>query len=284
MSITLDSVKDKMLGKQFGKLTVLSFVGRREDGRHIWQCRCECGETVIARTDGITNPKAACRECKRKAGPGALKARTFLLGRVFGRLTVVEHAGFDKYHFSLWKCKCDCGNEKITRSAHLITGAALSCGCYQRDKAGQNSITHGLHKHPLYLVWSVMKDRCFNERNPSYYRYGGRGITVCSEWVSDFVSFYNWATSHGYQAGLTIERKDNDGNYEPDNCTWATRTEQNQNKCNTKLTPEKVKEIFLSNKSQEVLAKEYGVNESTINRIHHRKIWRNITSDLKRPR
>lgn len=89
--------------------------------------------------------------------------------------------------------------------------------------------THGLNKHPLYAVWTCMKQRCYNPRNPKYDGYGGRGITVCSEWLDSFQVFYNWAIANGYKKGLTIDRINNDGNYCPQNCRWATPLEQVHN-------------------------------------------------------
>ena len=94
---------------------------------------------------------------------------------------------------------------------------------------------HGLRKHPLYSVWANIKTRCFNRNNSHYERWGGRGITMCNEWKNSFKAFYNWAMSNGYQEGLTIDRIDNDGNYEPSNCRWVTVKIQNSNKRNVKF-------------------------------------------------
>lgn len=94
-------------------------------------------------------------------------------------------------------------------------------------------LVHGLSKHPLNAVWGEMKQRCGNTNCPGYKWYGGKGIKVCDEWVNDFKEFYDWAISNGYEKGLTIERKDPTGDYEPSNCTWLTLSEQQSNKTNT---------------------------------------------------
>lgn len=94
--------------------------------------------------------------------------------------------------------------------------------------------THGLTKHPLHNTWKRMKNRCFNPNNKDYKDYGAKGIIVCDEWATDFVAFYEWAMSHGWKQGLTIERKDFKGNYSPKNCEWIPMQEQSKNRCSVK--------------------------------------------------
>lgn len=94
---------------------------------------------------------------------------------------------------------------------------------------------HGLRHDPLYSVWANMKNRCYNKNDPHYERWGGRGITVCKEWRNNFKLFYDWAVANGYRKGLTLDRIDNNGNYEPSNCRWSTIKEQNRNKRNVKF-------------------------------------------------
>lgn len=154
-----------------------------------------------------------------------------LVGQKFNRLTVVEYDHSDNGVY--WLCKCDCGNYVAVRGRDLKSGKTKSCGCYHKDLAanlGRNKRTHGKSETKLYSVWCSMKSRCGNPNNKHYYRYGGRGITVCSEWEKSFESFYEWSINNGYQEGLTIDRIDNDGNYEPHNCRWVTMYVQCRNK------------------------------------------------------
>lgn len=162
-----------------------------------------------------------------------------LTGEKFGRLTVIGLDESKNTRKTYWICQCECGGIKSARSDSLLCGAIKSCGCMKKeqDKVNLGRTTHGQEGTRLYLIWQKMKDRCSNTNNPHYHRYGGRGIKVCDEWYNSFVPFYEWAINNNYTEELTLDRIDNDGNYEPSNCRWVTMQEQcNNRSSNIKIT------------------------------------------------
>lgn len=151
-----------------------------------------------------------------------------LTGHKFERLTVIRRTENMGGRVA-WLCKCKCGEEVIVRGESLKSGNTKSCGCLHREKTKKLNASHRLRYHPLYKVWLGIKTRCFNPNCINYCNYGGRGISVCSEWKEDFKNFYDWCIENGYKEGLEIDRRDNDGDYCPENCRIVTRQ---QNSCN----------------------------------------------------
>ena len=161
----------------------------------------------------------------------AFKDRT---GQKFGRLTVIERVYPPGRRRAWWRCKCDCGNEKIVSSDSMIRGGVRSCGCLQKENHPKK---HGHTTHTtasrLYHTWSGMVQRCTNPNEKYYCNYGGRGIEICEEWRKDFATFKDWAIASGYSDDLFIDRIDNGKGYFPNNCRWVTRYQQQNNlRCN----------------------------------------------------
>jgi hypothetical protein len=186
-----------------------------------------------------------------------MPARLDLIGQKFGRLTVLEYAGDRK-----WNCVCGCGEKSRVQTGHLRNGDTKSCGCLHREltrkrlKGTAFGRTHGMTGTATHGTWKAMVSRCTNKSHKNYSHYGGRGITICEHWRK----FENFLADMGEKPkGLTLERIDNDGNYEPGNCRWATQAEQSRNHSrNHNIT------LFGITLCLSDWAKWCGVNKSTV--------------------
>lgn len=227
--------KSNLEGQRFGKLVVQEYAGNDSNGRTLWKCLCDCGNEKTVSAKRLRS--GAVKSC------GCLIHNpqfVDLVGKRFGRL-VVEKMQSRKAGIVKWECICDCGKRTVVDSHCLVRGQTRSCGCLKREIASDRfrntdsknenngNFKHGMSHKPLHLIWSSMRQRCNNPKSDAFKNYGGRGISVCKEWDESFVQFCKWALDNGYSCGLTIDRINNDGNYEPSNCRWVDRKAQNNN-------------------------------------------------------
>jgi len=206
-----------------------------------------------------------------------------LAGQRFGRLTVLYDTGERKNGSVVWHCQCDCGNESDVGSDKLVSAHTTSCGCYQRQRAAEVNTVHGMTRekifHSIYRTWGDMLQRCENPSRKNYRNYGFRGIKVCDEWHK-FIPFCDWALASGWQKGLQLDRINNNGNYEPGNCHWATPQENNRNRRNNRM-------ITFAGKTQclAAWADETGIGYFTLRsriNLYHWTIERALTEPVKR--
>lgn len=256
----------ELQGKRFGKLYVEEFAGIKNYGT-VWRCRCDCGNYVIVLAEKLNNGRKTSCGCDSNERRSKAKIRD-LTGKRFGKLVVTGLDHSDRR--SHWKCRCDCGNEKIALSHYLKNGRTNNCGCQTSKKKAKAKTVHGLNGTRIRKVWASMMNRCNNPNCYEYDIYGGRGITVCEEWKK-LENFAKWAYSNGYKESAefgecTIDRIDNNKGYSPDNCRWATAKEQGNNKRNNHF-------IEYNGKRQTIAqwADELGINRGTLmSRIKNR--------------
>ena len=262
-----DDEYSKMIGQTINRLKIIGYRRIEKNGksRGYFDCECECGNFVTVRTDVLVSGQTKSCGCLQKdyasefmknADHSTFKksSRVYVRREEFDNLELMSHVGETHNRLKIigcvrkesggrlrnfYHCECECGNELDVRCDAVLKGTTTSCGCAQRDSAKdiciKRNTTHGLAGSGLYTIWNGMKARCNYEKSNRYYRYGARGIKICDEWIdpeNGFINFYNWAIANGYEEGLTIDRIDVNGNYEPLNCKWATEEEQAWNKSN----------------------------------------------------
>lgn len=203
-------------GQRFGKL-VVTCKAQPRGARAFWVCRCDCGAVKDVLHQHLSGGRVRSCGCIRKKD---------MTGQRFGRWAVLSHAGNGR-----WNCRCDCGTEKAVRGESLRVGETTGCHCVTANSTKQRFTVHGESYSVEYRIWAGMKERCYNNRRKQYCDYGGRGIRVCNRWLGEH-GFVNFLQDMGRRPSpeLTLDRINNDGNYEPENCRWATRLMQSQNR------------------------------------------------------
>lgn len=203
----------------FGRWLVVCYSHKTEFGSY-WYCKCTCGEERLVYGGSLNS--GASKSC------GCIHAEfEDLTGQKYGSWIVKRFSHKTKYRDKYWICECSCGNsgEREVKQNHLKSGKSKSCGCLNKGNT-----QHGMCYTPEYNSWQGTKDRCYNPNNPSYEYYGARGIIVCERWLNSFENFYaDMGSRPEPKFDYSLERVDNDGNYEPNNCKWATLAEQNNN-------------------------------------------------------
>lgn len=184
-----------------------------------------------------------------------------MTGMRYGRLTAMKRVKNSKNGQTMWQFKCECGKEIVTTGWAARSGHTTSCGCFLSETTASLKYSHGMARTRIYKIYQKMKERCYKETDKSYSRYGGRGISICDDWSGEngFDNFYKWSIKNGYSEDLTIDRMDNDGNYEPNNCRWTNAIVQANNRRNNRFVTYKGQTKTISEWS-----KETGISSATI--------------------
>lgn len=252
-------------GKQYKMLTAVS-AEKCKDGRVRWNCNCSCGRSTQAKPSCLLNGhKTSCGCQKNKRSKQQTQDLQSHIGKKFGRLTVLRTERGPRGK-SLVICQCDCGNQtKVRGLGPLTSGHTTSCGCFQKEVAASLKKTHGCSartvdcklKKRCYSAWQSMISRCEKKDHPGAHRYVNRGITYAKKWAKfeKFLEDMGLPPSPKHQ----LDRIDNEGNYTPRNCRWATPKEQQHNRSDNIRVYYKGRQVMVTE-----LAKEHGLNSSTL--------------------
>lgn len=264
-----------LTNKTFGRLTVVER-DIHSVGRVYWFCKCSCGNIKRVRGTHLNAGKINSCGCLLHE-----RSSQFLdiKGMTFGYATVVDV--YSKSRPIKWICKCKCGNTFITQGNKLRSGRCKSCGCYRTDLLKITKRTHGMtiDNKRLYNIWNAMNNRCYNIKHDKYKYYGGRGITICDEWLDNNSLFFDWALANGYKNPLTIHRKDNDGNYSAGNCCFITHQEQMQATSVSTPVPLVIlikKDIINTTLTLKEVSKKFNVKYDIVLDIKNERTYKNI--------
>ncbi len=215
------------IGKIFGSLTVVGSSITDQGKVNGWLCRCVCGAEVRRQASNLNN--GLYLSCRRCSGAAIKRLGQNLVGKVFGRLTVISRSVSESGE-TVWNCSCSCGGARTASTYHLAHIQLPGCSSCEGDRRTISLSQHGGSARGgtrIWRIWRMMLERCGNPKNKSFHNYGGKGISVCSEW-NDFVRFREWANTHGYAYGLSIDRVDSNKGYCPENCEWVTISENSK--------------------------------------------------------
>lgn len=257
-----------LVGERFGKLVVLSLGEKTKNRSTVWLCQCDCGKQISARNknllEGITT------DC------GCISKKGYSVNKKIARLTLLKEIRVGSGR--KWECVCDCGNKLIVKESLIREGAVKSCGCLKKEYAEKGNVVHGYNKTRIQRIYNAMLRRCYSKKHIHYKNYGGRGITICDEWLGEngLKNFGEWALKSGYNDNLSIDRIDNNGNYCPKNCKWATPLEQQNNTRYNRILEYNGEKLTLSQ-----AARKYNLDIHTLyNRI---KKWKDIKKCIETP-